>query len=228
MNRMPPSPLRTAIVLIGADTWRRGAGACRPRPRGARRPALRPRRRPPRPGSVPRRHGARPRVPAAPGSRPVPRHLPPERRAAGLRRAVRRLGGAGRRAARALARPLPLGLLADVPEHGRPGVQAARGLHRRPNWPSARRRRPKAGFHAGYLVRVSRVVHRPRRGAARRSGRRGTPCTRSWPGCSTRTGRRQPAGAGRAQTHGRLGAVPRGPPHAGADAGARCRPSSAA
>ena len=60
--------------------------------------------------------------------------------------AARRLGSAGRRAARAQRRPLPLRAVADVCQHRRRALQGARRSRWSRSWPGCRLRCRPAGF----------------------------------------------------------------------------------
>ena len=103
------------------------------------------------------------------GSRPV---CPPPRAAGGL-------GGAGERTARSLHWPLPLRLRPDVRQSRRPGGEGAGRPHGGGTGPLPGRPGQRLS------ERVPRGSCSTACGTANPRGPRGTPCTRSWPACST-------------------------------------------
>ena len=124
-----------------------------------------------------------------------------------------RLGRAEMRGARAFRRPLPLGLRADVRQHGRRAAQGEGRCRRGRAWPSARR-----SIGSGYLSAYpesSSTASRP----ASRSGRPTTRCTRSIAGLLdmyVHCGNRQALEV--CQKFGRLGDSPQRPAQRRADA----------
>ena len=147
------------------------SGIVRPFPSGAG---------PPRARSLPRRARSKLPLSAVDARRPAAAHLPPQRGHPVIRRAARRLGEAGLRAARALhGRPLSFGLRADLR-----GAPATRRSGRRANAMVAELAKCQKAHGSGYLSALSRGAVRP---AAQRR-KVWAPFytyTRSWPAIST-------------------------------------------